>query len=150
MPAGILSVSFGIWSSSWSIAATSPETAWEAIDEAPALFDIIDQTATVQINRYTIETIELLRSTFESWSRAAEGWEDPVGFHLVELDFTRPVDPAEREYLNGLPTSFRLSDEAIDRLRRAGRTTLRSDEAFLSFLEALEDEASATREPPAP
>ena len=41
-------------------AATSPETAWEAIDTAPALFDIIDQTTTVQINRYTIETIELL------------------------------------------------------------------------------------------
>ncbi len=123
-------------------AATAPESAWEAIDKAPALFDIIDQTATVQINRYTIETIELLRSTFESWQTAAEGWDDPVGFHLVEIDFSRPEDPAERRYLNGLPTSFRLVDEEVDRLRRAGREILRADPAFRSFLTRLAEEAS--------
>ena len=124
-------------------AATAPETAWESIDEAPALFDIIDQTATVQINRYTIETIELLRSTFESWSEAAQSWEDPIGFHLVELDFTKPENPEERKYLNGLPTSFSLSDEAVDRLRRAGRETLNADAQFRSFVKALARESTS-------
>ncbi|MBK7948161.1 MAG: patatin-like phospholipase family protein [Deltaproteobacteria bacterium] len=52
-------------------AATAPEVEWEAIDAARALFDIIDQTTTVQINRYTLETIELLRATFESWQEVA-------------------------------------------------------------------------------
>lgn len=118
-------------------AATAPETAWEKIDEAPALFDIIDQTATVQINRYTIETIELLRATFEGWSEASAKWEKPVGFHLVELDFTKPADPEERRYLNRLPTSFRLGNKAIDRLRKAGRETLRADPAFRRFLASL-------------
>ncbi|MFK7895762.1 MAG: patatin-like phospholipase family protein [Myxococcota bacterium] len=117
--------------------ATAPETVWEEIDTAPALFDIIDQTATVQINRYTIETIELLRSTFKSWRRAAANWDEKVGFHLIELDFTRPADPAERQYLNELPTSFRLKDEDIDRLRSAGREILRADPGFKEFVEHL-------------
>ena len=111
-------------------AATAPEVAWEAIDKAPALFDIIDQTATVQINRYTIETIELLRATFESWQLASQRWNNGTQFHLIELDFTKPADPAERRYLNELPTSFQLSDEAVDRLRAAGRSTLRADPGF--------------------
>lgn len=118
-------------------AATAPATLWESIEEAPALFDIIDQTATVQINRYTIETIELLRSTFDSWRDATAEWEEPVGVHLIELDFTKPEDPAEREYLNELPTSFSLSDEAVDRLRRAGRETLRAHPEFRAFVESL-------------
>lgn len=118
-------------------AATAPEVEWEAIDSAPALFDIIDQTTTVQINRYTLETIELLRATFESWQEAAARWSDPVGFHLIEVDFTKPEDPAERRYLNSLPTSFRLDDEAIDRLRRAGRELLASDPSYRALLDAL-------------
>lgn len=122
-------------------AATAPEVVWEAIDESPALFDIIDQTATVQINRYTIETIELLRATFESWQAVSEKWTEPTGFHLIEVDFTKPTDPAERKYLNELPTSFHLSDEAVDHLRRAGRSTLRADPVFRGLLEAFEAEA---------
>lgn len=118
-------------------AATAPEVEWEAIDAAPALFDIIDQTTTVQINRYTLETIELLRATFESWQAASADWQDPVGFHLIEVDFTKPADPAERRYLNELPTSFRLSDKAVDRLRGAGREALLADPGFRAVVQAL-------------
>lgn len=118
-------------------AATTPEIGWEAIDEAPALFDIIDQTASVQINRFTIETLELLRSIFESWNEVASGWDEPVRFHLIELDFSTPADPQERAYLNSLPTSFRLGDEAVDRLIRAGRESLRSSPAFQDLIESL-------------
>jgi NTE family protein len=108
------------------------------MDESPTLMRIIDQTATVQINRYSIETIELLRSTFSRWQEVAADWSEPVGFHLVELDFTRHPDPAERHYLNRLPTSFRLEAEAVDRLQRAGRTILRDSPAYGAFLEDLE------------
>lgn len=118
-------------------AATAPEVEWEAIDAAPALFDIIDQTTTVQINRYTLETIELLRAAFESWQALSATWSDPVGFHLVEIDFTKPGDPAERLYLNALPTSFHLDGEAVDRLRAAGRDALAADPQFRAFVESL-------------
>jgi NTE family protein len=119
-------------------AATTPDTAWEELDEAPTLMRIIDQTATVQINRYSIETIELLRSTFARWREVSEDWSEPAGFHLIELDFTRHPDVAERRYLNRLPTSFHLEAEAVDRLQRAGRTILRDSPAYAAFLEDLE------------
>ena len=119
-------------------AATTPDTAWEEMDEAPALMRIIDQTATVQINRYSIETIELLRSTFARWREVSADWSEPAGFHLIELDFTRHPDVAERRYLNRLPTSFHLEAAAVDRLRRAGRTILRDSPAYAAFLEDLE------------
>ena len=120
-------------------AATAPEIAWEDLDVAPALFDIIDQTATVQINRYTIETIELLRDTFESWNEATSSWERPVRFHLIEVDFSKPSNPLERAYLNSLPTSFRLHKEQVDRLIAAGRDTLRTSPEFEALLQALSE-----------
>jgi len=119
-------------------AATTPDTAWEEMDEAPTLMRIIDQTATVQINRYSIETMELLRSTFSRWKEVAEEWPEPVGFHLIELDFTRHPDPAERRYLNRLPTSFNLDADAVKRLQQAGRTILRESPAYAEFLEDLD------------
>jgi len=119
-------------------AATTPDTAWEEMDEAPALMRIIDQTATVQINRYSIETMELLRSTFSRWKEVAEEWPEPVGFHLIELDFTRHPDPSEQHYLNRLPTSFNLDADAVKRLRQAGRTILRESPAYTEFLEDLD------------
>ena len=119
-------------------AATTPDTAWEELDEAPALMRIIDQTATVQINRYSIETIELLRSTFSRWQEVAADWPEPVGFHLVELDFTRHPDTAEQRYLNRLPTSFHLESEAVSRLQRAGRAILKDSPAYRAFLEDLQ------------
>jgi NTE family protein len=118
-------------------AATTPETEWEKIDKAPSLASIIGQTTTVQLNRYSIETIELLRSTFARWNEVASAWSEPVAFHLVELDFTRLEDAGERRYLNALPTSFQLSSEAVERLERAGRTTLRESPVFRRFLQQL-------------
>ena len=118
-------------------AATAPDSAWESIDTAPALFDIIDQTATVQINRYSIETIELLRDSFQSWTEVARGWEDPVGFHLIEVDFTKPTDRRLRKRLNEMPTSFNLPDEAVDTLESEARRILRNEQSFRTLVEAL-------------
>lgn len=89
------------------------------------------------------KTIELLRSTFESWREVAASWSDLVGFHLVEFDFTKPADPAERLYLNVLLTSFRLEHEAVDRLRAAGRFALEADPDFRALIDALGGETGA-------
>jgi hypothetical protein len=67
-----------------------------------------------------------------------DDWPEAVGFHLVELDFTRHPDTAEQRYLNRLPTSFHLEAEAVDRLQRAGRTILRDSPAYEAFLEDLD------------
>ena len=86
------------------------------------------QTVTgIQTRSSNFETIELVRSSFEGWAREiSERRGHPVEFRLVDLYFDALRDPSERAYLRNLPTSFVLDDEAVDRLRAAGRELLRS------------------------
>ena len=119
-------------------AATTPETSWEEADVSPPLLSIIEQTTTVQINRYSIETLELLREAAARWNAAAAGWREPGEFHLVEVDFTRIADAAERRRLNQMPTSLWLGEEEVAGLRRAARSTLAGLPAWQALLESLE------------
>ena len=41
--------------------------------------------------------------------------------YVIDVSFKALKDKSERDYLNQLPTSFVLSDEAVDRLRAAAR-----------------------------
>jgi len=102
-----------------------------------------------QINRYNIETLELLRSAYSSWNAIASTWDRPIGFHLVELDFTRVEDPQERRRLNQMPTSLGLDAEQVGRLRSAARSTLKRSSEWNTFLQSVAVEGAARRENPA-
>ena len=105
------------------------------MDRSPALSLILGQTVGHLVTRYNIETLELVRSLFALWNEAASSWSPPVRFHLVELDFMKVRDPEERRRLNSLPTSFRLSDSAVDAVVDAGARVLRESPAFQGFVE---------------
>ena len=44
--------------------------------------------------------------------------------YVIDVSFKALQDKSERDYLNQLPTSFHLPDEAVDRLRAAARTLI--------------------------
>ena len=56
---------------------------------------------------------------------------------LEVVDLAAVVDAALREYLQNLPTSFALSDEAVDRVRAAAAQVLRESPAFQRFVASL-------------
>jgi NTE family protein len=59
--------------------------------------------------------------------------------YVIEVSFQALKDKSEREYLNQLPTSFVLSDAAVDRLRAAAaRIILDSPD----FRQVLKDEGA--------
>ena len=60
-----------------------------------------------------------------------------VEFALVDVSFEAVADPALRESLQGLPTTFALPDEAVDRLRAAAAQVLRESPAFRRFAASL-------------
>ena len=62
---------------------------------------------------------------------------------MAEVGFSQIRDAERRSSLNNLPTSFVLSDEAVNELRRAGRLLLRRSEEFQDFLGALRGQAPA-------
>ena len=63
--------------------------------------------------------------------------EQPVKSHFVEVSFDSILDPAERRYFKGLPTSFVLKDEEVDSLREVGRRLLRDSPAFQGLVSEL-------------
>jgi len=92
----------------------------------------------IQTRSTNFETIELVRSSFERWTRElSERRGKPVEFRLVDLYFDEIPDPAERSYLRNLPTSLALDDEAVDRLRAAGRELLRNSPGFRDVLAGM-------------
>jgi NTE family protein len=61
-----------------------------------------------------------------------------ITFYLAEVKFGNLEDPAERSYLDQLPTSFRLEPKEVDKLRDAARRVLRNSEGFQKLLCDLE------------
>ena len=120
-------------------AQTTPDVAWDSFDLPLSLSFVLDAATSAQVNRYNLETVELLRRNFEVWNARTSRWLPPQHFHAIEISFVDVKDPAERAYLNDQATSFRLSDEAVTRMRRAARDALRSDPAFQALLHRLRD-----------
>jgi len=47
-----------------------------------------------------------------------------ANIYVIDVSFSVLKDVAERDYLNRLPTSFALPEEAVDRLRFAARAAI--------------------------
>ena len=113
---------------------------------------VLSSVTNIPIIRYNFETVELLKEYFKQWAeeirsqrcrtsknldRADKTDSDScadIKFYLVEVDFDALPDKSERSYLNGLPTSFNLPPEAVDRLRGAARRLLRQSPEFQRLL----------------
>jgi NTE family protein len=131
-------------------AQTTPDAEWERADVLPSLGITLDAATSAQVNRYNFETIELLRRTFEQWNRITSRWDPPLHYGLIETSFLDVADTAERAYLNRLSTSLQLPDEAVDRLRAAARTALRTSPHFRWLLESVEGGANGPDETSSP
>ncbi len=87
-----------------------------------------------QISRYSEDTIQLVRYTFEGWAKRKSTQDRPVTFHFVEVNFDQVRDEGERDFLNGIGTNFDLSDKQVDRLIAAARKVLRESKEFRAFI----------------
>lgn len=100
----------------------------------PPLADILDAVASVQIDRYNLETIELVQGAFEKWTDALSQTGHPVSFRMIQLGFDDVPDESKRRYLHNLPTNFSLPAGDVDRLRSTARTLLKSNPEFRRLL----------------
>jgi NTE family protein len=116
---------------------SSPSTTWNGSEKTPGTLAMLMKSAGVPIDRYASESVELLRDIDARWatlrqirdSVAFAKGKDPslayvvnapnVDIYTIDVSFQALKDAAERDFLNQLPTSFVLSDEAVDRLRAA-------------------------------
>jgi NTE family protein len=136
-----------------------PSTKWNKSENPPGTIDILIKSAGVPIDRYSGEMVEQLKDIDARWNmlRQIRGSvafakdKDPAmteivnapnaDIYVVDVSFKALKDKSERDYLNQLPTSFHLPDEAVDRLRAAARTLILNSP---DLQQALRDEGTRT------
>ncbi|HLA36307.1 MAG TPA: patatin-like phospholipase family protein [Rhodocyclaceae bacterium] len=132
---------------------SSPKTNWDASPRPPNDLAILLKAAGVPIDRYSYEAVELLKDIVARWRAlrrlresgvfapgANESLKElvdapDIDIYAIDVSFAALKDKAEVEYLNDLPTSFVLPDEAVDRLRRAAGVIIRESPEFRRLLQ---------------
>jgi len=120
----------------------TPPNDWDRHENPPALFDVLIKATGTPIDRYSYDTVETLRDIQARWAALREIRDairpypalgeklqtvmraPEITIRVVEVSFGVLPDKAERDYLNTLPTSFVLDDEAVDRLRLAAKNAI--------------------------
>lgn len=127
---------------------------WGGKESPPGLLSQLLQSSGVPIERYSFETIELMRDRVAvmSWRRQlqvaearlagsslveAEASTPKIDVHLLEVNFDHIPDPQRRSRLKNLPTSFVLPAEAVDDLRDVAGELLRQSPKYQSLLQEL-------------
>jgi NTE family protein len=126
---------------------------WDKIEFVPLFAAELSNYSSIAIHRYNLETLALLRESFERWTREIREGRCPSGrvstepgscgdihFYLSEVKFEDLEDPEERAYMHQLPTSFRLKPEEVDKLKDAARRLLRRSAGFQELLRDLKNE----------
>ena len=127
-------------------ARSAPSTDWDRNESPPGVVGQLLQSSSVPIDRYSFETIELMKDRAEIavWRREllvararlagateaeAEASVPKITLHVLDVSSEAIPDPEERAYFMNLPTSFVLPAEDVDRLREiAGRLLRQSAE----------------------
>ena len=119
-------------------AQTQETSSWRLLKEIPGLAMILDASSTIMVNKYNFETIELLHRYARDWTYLdkTKGIV-PIEFYIIHVTFEALPDKDEREYFHKIPTSLRLSEDQIDRLRDAAGRILYADENFQRLVKSL-------------
>jgi NTE family protein len=134
---------------------SSPPTDWDLSEDPPGTVDVLLKASGTPIDAFSFEAVELLRDTAARWntlrrvrdSAAMATNKDPAvaaalrvpdaEIFAIDVSFPRLKDKAELAYLNQQPTSFVLTDEAVDRLRAAAGTIIMDSPEFQRLLKDL-------------
>ena len=118
-------------------AETEPSTKLNMTAVSPDLAATLGLVSGVQIRRANFDTLSLTQQVVRAMGEGLSKKGHPATAHMVEVSFDFSSTEEERDYLKHLPTSFKLSDEQVDRLISAGRNILRESPDFQAVLEAL-------------
>ena len=134
-------------------ARSAPRTDWDQSETPPSTLVQLLQATGVPIDRYSFETVELMKDRQEiyGWRRelliararlagATEAQAEAsvplpkLTVHTVDVSFDEISDAKERDYFMNLPTTFVLPPEAVDRLREVAGQLLRQSPDYQSLV----------------
>lgn len=126
-------------------AETSPDVKDYRSDEIPILSRIFSSLVDIPINRYSMDTLLLIRMAIETWQtelRAKPPKEDSAfapdaDIYFIDVSLGAVEDVDEQEYLMKIPTTLYLTDEQIKRLLRAASRLILNDPEFQRLMTDL-------------
>ena len=145
-------------------AKTQPPESLDEKESPPSLTDVIYKTATISMDNYSLESVQVLSNLLKISERAARnilecqniinqqcssGFTLPPSGHnykvtVVEVNFLNIKDnPDEkgdvrRQRLLGMPTSFKLEKDQVDELIAVGGELLEQSAAFQKLLSRIQ------------
>lgn len=126
-------------------ASTNPEPVMNKTTRQPSLMESVRATSDIQLQRYNVETIELIKQSLAKWEQELSTPDRPVTLYFIQVAF-RDIAPERRKFFHRIPTSFTLTDEQVDQLIAAGGELLRSNPEFRRLLADL-GESSISQKP---
>jgi NTE family protein len=135
-------------------ARSAPSTDWDRSESPPGFLPQLLQSSSVPIDRYSFETVEMMKDRAEimKWRRElivararlagateaqAEASVPKISLEVVDVSFDGIPDLKERAAFMNLPTSFVLPPEDVDRLREVAGRLLRQSAAYESVVREL-------------
>jgi len=125
-------------------------------ESPPGLLTVASKTATVALDNYSFETIQLFKDLRDERARAQRDiaacqeklnacpgaprlprLANDIDSYFVDIDFFALKDPARRDYFLNLPTSFKLSTDEVAKLIDVGGELLAADPEFRRFLDSI-------------
>jgi len=123
-------------------ASADPEPEMDKSRAQPSLEETISAMSSIQLHRYNVATIRLMKTALRAWAKELSTPERPVESYFILLDLDGIQEPERRRFLSQTPTSFSLSDEQVDGLIEAGGELLRTNPELRRLLADLESGAS--------
>ena len=106
-------------------ASTSPESTMDQTHKQPSLEETINAMSDVQLHHYNVATLELVGFALKRWAKELSTPEKEVQPYFIRVDLQDVKQPELKQFLNQVSTSFKLTDEQVDRLIETGGQLLR-------------------------
>jgi NTE family protein len=127
-------------------AETSPDVMDFGGDQIPTLSKAMSSSIDVPINRYSADSIALMRlgvkmvrEELRKRPRPADSaFAEDAEIYFINASFGEIADPEERESLMRIPTTLYLSDDQIERLLLAAARLIRNDPDFQRLMQDIE------------
>ncbi|MBI3880686.1 MAG: patatin-like phospholipase family protein [Verrucomicrobia bacterium] len=127
-------------------AHSSPENDWDRHESPPNSIAVAAKAASHTLDHFSFETLELIKDVFEKL-RGTSGASNGLKLYPIFLNFSEFADPQKQRFFMNLPTSFSLSDNQVDHLRKAGRQLLHQSPEFREFVHDFATPAGKASKP---
>lgn len=136
-------------------AETSPDLNQYTLNEIPGLSRVSRALIDIPINRYSMDTMQLMNRAIQQWriqlqqrsTGVSSVFTPDADIYFINASLTEVTEPEKEARLMNIATNLALTDEEVDHLLQAGSRLLRNDPEFRRLIRDLGNEASTTPMP---